>query len=125
MKKVKGRTAQTIRKAIIDLLQPFMNQTDTITCDNGKEFTEHTVIAEALQAEVHRAYPQSACERGNNEYANGLIRQYFPKGTDFSPLTKQDIETAMLRLNYRPRKCLDFSSPYMVFFQNVNAALKT
>lgn len=125
MKKVEDRTAQTVRKAIINLLHPFVNQTHTITCDNGKEFTEHTAIAEALQAKVYFAHPQAAWERGSNENANGLIRQYFPKGTDFSPLTEQDIETVMLRLNHRPRKCLDFSSPYMVFFQHISVALRT
>jgi len=122
---VDDRTAKTVRKAIIDLLHPFRHQTHTITCDNGKEFTEHEALAKALQAQVYFAHPQAAWQRGSNENANGLIRQYFPKGTDFSSLSEEDIEKVMLRLNHRPRKCLGFSSPNMVFFQHISVVLET
>jgi IS30 family transposase len=125
LKKVEDRTAETVKQAMIDLLCPFADQTLTITCDNGKEFSEHIAIAEALDAKVYFAHPQAAWERGSNENANGLVRQYFPKGTNFSNLTEQDIERVMLRLNHRPRKCLGFSSPNMVFFQEMRVALKT
>jgi len=110
---------------MIDLLTPFAAQTITITCDNGKEFSNHRAIAEALQANVYFAHPQAAWERGSNENANGLIRQYFPKGTNFAELTDEEIRRAEMRLNTRPRKCLGFSSPYMIFFQNMNVALGT
>ena len=125
MKRVDDRTAKTVRKAIIDLLYPFRHQTYTITCDNGKEFTEHEALAKALQAQVYFAHPQAAWQRGSNENANGLIRQYIPKGTDFSSLSEEDLERVMLRLNHRPRKCLGFSSPNMVFFQHISVALRT
>lgn len=125
LKKVNDRTAKTVAQAMIDLLQPFAAQTLTITCDNGKEFTEHREIAKALQADVYFAHPQSAWERGSNENANGLIRQYFPKGTNFSSLTDEEITRVEMRLNHRPRKCLGFSSPYMVFFQEMRVALGT
>jgi len=125
LKKVEDRTAETVKQAMIDLLHPFADQTLTITCDNGKEFTEHTAIAEALDAKVYFAHPQAAWERGSNENANGLIRQYFPKGTNFSDLTDEDIDQVVLRLNHRPRKCLGFSSPNMVFFQEMRVALRT
>ncbi|HEY60417.1 MAG TPA: IS30 family transposase [Anaerolineae bacterium] len=78
-----------------------------------------------MNANVYFAHPQAAWERGTNENANGLIRQYFPKGTDFANLTDRDIERVMLRLNHRPRKCLGFSSPDMVFFQEMKVALMT
>lgn len=125
LKKVNDRTAETVAQAMIDLLKPFTAQTLTITCDNGKEFTDHRVVTKALQAEVYFAHPQSAWERGSNENANGLIRQYFPKGTNFSDLTDADISRVEMRLNHRPRKCLGFSSPYMVFFQEMSVALGT
>lgn len=125
MKKVKDRTAKTVTQAIIDLLKPFTDQTLTITCDNGKEFTGHRAVAKALRADVYFAHPQSAWERGSNENANGLIRQYFPKGTNFSHLTDEEITRAEMRINHRPRKCLGFSSPYMVFFQDMSVALET
>jgi len=125
LKKVNDRTAGTVKQAMIDLLRPFADQTLTITCDNGKEFTEHRTIATALNTKVYFAHPQAAWERGSNENANGLVRQYFPKGTNFSELTEQDIERVMLRLNHRPRKCPGFSSPNMVFFQEMKVALRT
>jgi len=78
-----------------------------------------------LNAKVYFAHPQAAWERGTNENANGLIRQYFPKGTDFADLTARDIEQVMLILNHRSRKCLGFSSPDMVFFQVMKVALNT
>lgn len=125
LKKVNDRTAKTVTQAMIDLLKPFTAQTLTITCDNGKEFTEHRAVAKALQADVYFAHPQAAWERGSNENANGLIRQYFPKGTNFSNLTDEEITRVEMRLNHRPRKCLGFSSPYMVFFQEMIVALGT
>jgi transposase, IS30 family len=125
LKKVNDRTAETVKQAMIDLLEPFTAQTLTITCDNGKEFTNHRAVAKALQAVVYFAHPQAAWERGSNENANGLIRQYFPKGTNFSDLTDADISRVEMRLNHRPRKCLGFSSPYMVFFQEMKVALGT
>jgi IS30 family transposase len=125
LKKVDDRKAETVKQAIVDLLRPFVDQTLTITCDNGKEFAKHAALAEELKANVYFAHPQAAWERGTNENANGLIRQYFPKGTDFADLTDRDIERVMLRLNHRPRKCLGFSSPDMIFFQEMKVALGT
>ncbi len=125
LKKVNDRTAQTVAQAMMDRLQPFAAQTLTITCDNGKEFTRHREIAQALQADVYFAHPQSAWERGSNENANGLIRQYFPRGTNFTDLTDAEISRVEMRLNHRPRKWLGLSSPYMVFFQEMRVALGT
>lgn len=125
MRKVNNRTAETVKQAMIDLLRPFTSQALTITCDNGKEFTDHPAIAKALNADVYFAHPQAAWERGSNENANGLIRQYFPKGTNFADLSDEDIRKAEMRLNHRPRKCLGFSSPNMVFFQEMKVALNT
>lgn len=95
-----------MKQATIDLLLPFVDQTLTITCDNGKEFAKHIAIAQALDANVYFAHPQAAWELGTNENANCLIRQYFPKGTDFAGLTDSDIDRVLLRLNHRPQKCL-------------------
>ena len=110
------RKAETVKQTIIDLLRPFAGQTLTITCDNGKKFTEPAALAEEVKANVCFAHPQAAWEHRTNENSNGLIRQYFPKGMDFADLTDRDIERVMLRLNHRPRKYLGFSSPDMVSF---------
>ena len=115
LKQVSRRTAAAVEQAILELLRPFQESTHTITCDNGKEFAAHLRIAQKLQASIFFAHPYSSWERGTNENTNGLIRQYFPKGSDFSAITDDQISFVKERLNDRPRKCLDFQAPAMVF----------
>ena len=117
LKQVTRRTAAAVEEAILDLLRPFPTSTHTITFDNGKEFSNHQTIARELQANMFFAHPYSSWERGTNENTNGLIRQYFPKGSDFSTITDDQISFVKERLNHRPRKCLDFQAPVMVFSQ--------
>ena len=117
LKQVSRRTASAVEEAILDLLKPYQASTHTITCDNGKEFANHQSIAKKLQACVFFAHPYSSWERGTNENTNGLIRQYFPKGMDFSAITDDRITFVKERLNARPRKCLDFQAPAVVFSQ--------
>jgi IS30 family transposase len=115
LKKVTRRTAAAVEDAILELLRPYQANTHTITCDNGKEFANHQSIAQKLPANVYFAHPYSSWERGTNENTNGLIRQYLPKGSDFSSITDDQISFIKERLNDRPRKCLDFLAPAMVF----------
>jgi IS30 family transposase len=114
--KVDQRTADQVGDAVIELLQPISDRLHTLTADNGKEFAEHERIAQDLQAEFYFAHPYTAWERGANENMNGLIRQYIPKSRDFAFITDADLSWIMNRLNHRPRKCLDFQSPFEVFF---------
>jgi len=113
---VTQRLANLVADATISLLQPFTDLVHTITGDNGKEFAEHVRVAETLKANFYFAHPYSAWERGTNENTNGLVRQYFPKKTDFSKLALSETKLAVDKLNHRPRKCLDFKSPFEVFF---------
>lgn len=113
---VTQRLANLVADATISLLHPFTGFVHTITGDNGKEFSEHVRIAETLKANFYFAHPYSAWERGTNENTNGLVRQYFPKKTDFSQVARSQTKAAADRLNHRPRKCLDFKSPFEVFF---------
>jgi IS30 family transposase len=115
LKQVANRTAAVIENAILDLLKPYQVATHTITFDNGKEFANHQSIAQKLHSKVYFAHPYASWERGTNENTNGLIRQYFPKGSDFSSITDDQISFVKERLNDRPRKCLDFLAPAMVF----------
>ena len=114
--KVNQRTADQVGEAVIELLQPVADRLHTLTADNGKEFADHERIAHALRAEFYFAHPYAAWERGANENMNGLIRQYIPKNQDFATVTNADLMWVMNRLNHRPRKCLDFLSPFEVFF---------
>ncbi|MEO8357154.1 MAG: IS30 family transposase [Chloroflexota bacterium] len=122
---VERRQADLVRQATISLLLPFVDQVHTITGDNGKEFAEHAQIAETVKAVFYFAHPYSAWERGTNENTNGLVRQYFPKSTNFSKVTRTESVSAADKLNHRPRKCLAFRTPFEVFFEHQSVALVT
>ena len=117
LEKIEKRIAAATEEAIVRLLKPYRLHTLTITFDNGKEFSNHQQIARQLEAEMYFAHPYASWERGTNENTNGLIRQYIPKGCDFSEITSDRIAFVKERLNHRPRKCLDFQSSDMVFSQ--------
>jgi len=121
---VKRRTAKAVRRAIVRLLRHMKRWVHTITSDNGKEFAEHEVIAQQLNADFYFAHPYASWERGLNENINGLIRQYFPKKMDFSTITQKQLNLVMKKLNNRPRKTLDSKTPHEVFF-NINVALQS
>lgn len=115
IKKVKRRTAQLVSEAIVSLLSPVSEKVHTLTSDNWKEFAEHETIANQLNANFYFAHPYVSWERGLNENTNGLIRQFFPKGRDFSTITQREINKVMVKLNNRPRKCLGIKTPDQVF----------
>lgn len=115
IKKVKRKTAQLVSDAIISLLSPVSGKVLTLTSDNGKEFAEHKIIANHLDAKFYFAHPYASWERGLNENTNGLIRQYFPKNRDFATITQSEINKVMEKLNNRPRKCLGIKTPNQVF----------
>lgn len=86
----------------------------TLTADNGKEFTEFSTIESILKINVYFANPHAPWERGANENTNGLLRDFFPKGSDFRTITDQQLAAAQRMLNNRPRKCLNYRSPVEV-----------
>ena len=88
----------------------------TITADNGKEFAGHQQVARRLAAAFFFAKPYHAWERGLNENTDGLVRQYFPKGTSFACITHAAVAKVQNKLNSRPRKVLGYKSPNEVFF---------
>jgi IS30 family transposase len=89
----------------------------TLTYDRGKEMAEHKLFTEETKIQVYFADPYSPWQRGTNENTNGLIRQYFPKGTDFNNVPFSAIREAERRLNSRPRKVLGFYTPSEKFYQ--------
>jgi IS30 family transposase len=118
LRKVERRTADLVSEAVIDLLQPISEPLHTITADNGKEFAEHERISRELNTDFFFAHPFAAWERGTNENMNGLVRQYIPKNREFASITEHELLVITNRLNHRPRKCLDFMSPFEVFFEH-------
>jgi IS30 family transposase len=83
----------------------------TVTLDNGSEFAEHRQLTEELGLEVYFARPYASWQRGLNENTNGLLRQFFPKGTDFSRISHHEVARAEKLLNERPRKSLGYKTP--------------
>jgi IS30 family transposase len=110
-------TAEATSDAVIKQLLPFRKYVHTLTADNGKEFSQHRRIANKLHAQVYFAQPYHAWERGLNENTNGLVRQYFPKKTDFTKLTQDEVQRVEDLLNSRPRKTLNFRTPNEVFLE--------
>lgn len=123
LKKVERNTAESVEHAIEELLLPVAAKVYTITSDNGREFANHESVAKKLKAAFYFAHPFAAWERGTNENTNGLVRQYFPKGSDFSKITEADIQQVTARLNNRPRKRLSYRTPQRVFFKEQKIAL--
>lgn len=115
LSKVATKSAPTVADAIRDSLMPVKPRVLTITSDNGIEFTRHETIAKALDADFFFADPYSSWQRGTNENTNGLVRQYFPKRTDFANVTAEAIRDVADRLNNRPRKVLGYRTPDEVF----------
>lgn len=123
LEKVTRNTAELVGQAIREQLQPLVVK--TITSDNGREFAQHQRIARHLKADFYFAHPYASWERGLNENTNGLVRQYFPKKSDFSKITDRQIKKVVERLNNRPRKTLGYKTPNEVFFKQPLVALTT
>ncbi len=87
----------------------------TLTYDQGREMAQHKLFSKETEIEVYFAHPHSPWERGTNENTNGLIRQYFPKGTDFSKISKDRLKEVQDELNDRPRETLNWYTPHEKF----------
>lgn len=114
--KLPDKSAQAVVEGCRNVLFPIAHKIETITYDNGKEFAAHADIAAMLGAKMYFAKPYHSWERGLNEHTNGLVRQYFPKGSDFSTLTQADVQRVEDKLNSRPRRSLGYKTPREVFF---------
>jgi len=112
---VPSKEAAGVTKAIVKALRPHQEQVLTLTFDNGKEFAGHQTVAKKLKADCYFAEPYSSWQRGCNENLNGLVRQYFPKGTDFTKITRAELAEVERKLNDRPRKRLGWTTPRLLF----------
>lgn len=113
---LKDRTAETVRKAFAKEAKKLPAQMRlSMTYDQGKEMAQHKLFTKETHMQVYFAHPASPWERGTNENTNGIIRQFFPKGTDFSKISRREVKHVQHLLNGRPRKVLDWATPYEVF----------
>lgn len=125
IRKVTTKEAEIVAQVTIQALKDFESCIHTITADNGKEFAQHAKISKELDIGFYFARPYHSWERGANENTNGLIRQYFPKKTDFSTITNEQVQYVEDKLNNRPRKRLLFLSPNAIFKQSIKVAFAT
>jgi IS30 family transposase len=110
--KVKGKHTTTVVSALTREVRKLPAELRrTLTWDRGIEMTQHRFFSVATDVKVYFCDPSSPWQRGTNENTNGLLRQYFPKGTDLSGLTQRDLNNIARRLNQRPRKTLGFKTP--------------
>lgn len=112
IRKIAGRTVRDITKLTNDLLRETKRKAHTITNDNGPEFRR----PDGVLAPVFYCHPRKPQERGTVENTIGLLRQYIKRTTNLNELTPKDIKALEDRLNFRPRKCLDYRTPYEVFY---------
>ena len=123
LRKLTTKSATEMKDASIELLTPLAAKVHTITVDNGKEFCDHELIAAGLKARIYFAHPYASWERGLNENTNGLIRQYFPKKSDFTRITEKELQRVEDLLNNRPRKTLGYLTPNQASFKHLSVAL--
>lgn len=119
--KVEKAEAQIVSERIIEMLDALPEDlVKTVTPDRGREFAFYRTVTEALpHVTFYFANPHSPWERGTNENTNGLLREYFPKGCDMLKVTEKQLQEKIVNMNLRPRKCLDWKTPYEVFFNEV------
>jgi IS30 family transposase len=120
MAKIERKTTELASRTTINLLGRYPKSLRrTLTQDNGAENANHKVITETIGTKCYFANPYRSYERGTNEQTNGLIRQYFPKGTDFATIPESEIKRVENLLNNRPRKVLNYCTPREVFNRGV------
>jgi transposase, IS30 family len=109
----KNKTVQQINQVTMGLFEHIeQGFRKTMTFDNGREFCGHQTLADRLGLSCFFANPYHSWERGLNEHTNGLLRQFFPKGTNFKIVKPEALQRAVDLINHRPRKSLDYRTPY-------------
>jgi len=120
------KTAETFTVRSITAFRPVPRALrHTLTLDNGKENARFKMLEDKTGFTVFFADPYSPWQRATNENTNGLLRQYFPKGSDFTKITDQALAEVVQKINHRPRKCLAYRTPHQVFNSAKSGALKS
>ena len=110
--KVANKDTQAVISALIKQAKKLPDELyKSLTWDQGKELTDHRRFTLATNIDVYFCDPQSPWQRGSNENTNGLLRQYFPKGTDLSVHSQTHLNKVARQLNERPRETLQFETP--------------
>jgi IS30 family transposase len=116
IEKMQRKTAQEATKAMVKIFKNLPKKLrKTLTLDNGSEHVLHEKLTTQLGISIYFARPYASWQRGANEHANGLLRWYFPKGTDFNFVSCKDLKRVQVAINNRPRKSLGYNKPIEVF----------
>lgn len=115
IKKTASKTSNMTSTSIIRAMKPYRNTIKSITYDNGCEFSKHEKINKTLNIKSYFCKPYASYEKGTVENINGLIRRFFPKGTDFDTITEEEIAYVENWINNRPMKVLNYMTPEQVF----------
>ncbi|PWV93824.1 IS30 family transposase [Paenibacillus cellulosilyticus] len=119
--KMPDRTAYSMEIAFgVAASQHPQGSFQTATTDRGKEFACYMALENIHDIRVYFADPYSSWQRGSNENANGLLREFFPKGHDFATVTDEELAEAVRLINHRPRKCLNWKSAYEAFMDELS-----
>ncbi len=118
--KVRSKSPALVAEAAYRILLPFKGILKTITTDNGVEFSHHVWLSRKLGVKIYFADPFCSGQKGAVENANKLLRQYFPKGTDFNLVEQSELDAVQMKINRRPREKLDFCAPVQVFFKLIS-----
>lgn len=116
-----GKNAKHVAATVINMLLPYKEIVKSITTDNGLEFAEHQLITEKIGATIYFAHPYSSWEKGQIEYANKLLRQYYPKKTLINKEKTLNINDIQVKINKRPRKNLDYDKPVKLFYNFIDS----
>ncbi|RSD28576.1 IS30 family transposase [Vibrio pectenicida] len=122
IRKLANKQANTVVEAFKDVHGSTFYDFKTLTSDNGSEFAAHEDIADITGSDFFFARPYHSWERGLNEHTNGLIRRFYPKGTDFNKVSEEEIAELEHILNTRGRASLGYRSPNDVFLEHLMAA---
>jgi len=116
IEKMRRKTALEAEKAMVKIFNPLPKKLKrTSTLDNGSEHVRHGGVTEKTGIQIYFARPYASWERGANEHANGLIRWYFPKGTNFDEVSEEALKRVQDAINNRPRKSLGYKKPIEIF----------
>lgn len=114
--KVESKQAAEQLQAVVNLLNN--HPVKSLSFDNGVEFAAHREMEIALSTKVYFAEPHKPWQRGTNENTNDILRFFFPKGSDFSKITQEDVDKAVELINNKPKKVLGWRTPAEVYMQH-------
>ncbi len=116
----KGKNAEDVSKTMINMLLPYKNWVKSITMDNGLEFAKHSKVVDKLKTQTYFTNPYCSWEKGQIEYMNKLLRQYYPKNKPITKHNTKNIKEIQMKINSRPRKNLDYEKPFELFYKFIN-----